>query len=191
MAFPETSNKFTLARDLALALGYIALTDGDTVIFSALGQTTTPRYSHPKSFAKARLALSKVEPEHAINLEQEIRAAVSRLKIPGKCFLISDFLIEQKQIFTSLDFLRARNFDIVLIQVLAPEELSLKLDSNAVVEDAETGEIVELGLDGSSGKEYAHLLADHLEKITHLLVPSNETVAEIVLKRLPLSGVLK
>jgi uncharacterized protein (DUF58 family) len=200
MGFPADQGKFILARDLALALGYIALTDGDTVTFSLLGQRNTPRFIGPRSLNKARKELLTAQPQGSFNMLNEVRAAVAGQKIPGKCFFVSDFLFSLDDQFATLDHLRARNFEISLLQVLAPSEIKLELEKGQLVVDAETGTEVELALDKSSREEYALSLAEHIESlerycykagIDHLLVSSDQPLADIVLGKLPEIGVLK
>ncbi|MCB0322199.1 MAG: DUF58 domain-containing protein [Bdellovibrionales bacterium] len=200
MGFPEHQQKFELARSLALALGYVALTDGDTVTFSLLGRLNSPRFVGPRAIARAQRILGEATPGGSFDLLTETRAAIARQRIPGKCFFISDFLGDLDGIFATFDYLRSKNFEIVALQVLAPSELTLELDATCLVVDAESGREVELSLDGSSAKEYAIKLADHIERleqfanrsgIDHLLIPSNQTVDEVVLSRLPEAGILK
>ena len=115
--------------------------------------------------------------------------------------MISDFLFDIEEQFASIDFLLARNFEVAAIQVLGPSELSLEMGSgDTIVVDSETGEEIELSLDGASGREYALTLSAHVQAleefcikrgVAHLLVSSDESVSEIVLNRLPHVGLLK
>lgn len=201
MAYPEGSGKFVTARDLALALGYVAMSDGDSVMFSILGRENTPRFRGARALSRAVKALASVEPEGSFNFVEEVRAALARQKIPGRCFLISDFMMPVEQTIAALDLLRGRNFDVSIIQVLAPEELRLDTaNTPPVVVDAETNETVELALSRASVQEYAALLAAHiaaLERycaksgISHVLVSSAEPVQDIVLTKFPAVGLLK
>jgi uncharacterized protein (DUF58 family) len=200
MAHPEGEGKFELARNLALALGYVALTDGDTVTFSLLGQRNSPRFVGARALPQAYTMLNSVQPGGSFDMLTEVRGAVARQRIPGKCFFISDFLVKIEDAVSTLDYLRARNFEIVVVQTLAPSELQLELSPNELVVDAETGEEIELNIDGSSAKEYALQLARHVEaleqycggaSITHLLVSSAQDFSELVLTKFPEAGILK
>lgn len=200
MAHPETEGKFTMARDLALALGYVALTDGDTVSFSLLGQRSSPRFTGPRALLRAQQYLRSAEPSGSFVLLDEVRAAIAHQRIPGKCFLVSDFLMDLEEIVETFDFLRSRNFEIVALQVLAPSELRLEFDPNELLLDAETGEEFELAIDSSSTKEYALMLSKHIEaieqyckgaNITHFLASSEQDCAELVLTKFPEVGILR
>ncbi len=199
MGYPQGERKFESARDLALSLGYVALTDGDSVIFSMLGQQNTPRYSGPKALSRAAKALYDVSPQGSFSLTSELRAAIARHRIPGKCFIISDFLYDLDALFEGLDLIRFKNFEIALVQVLAPSELKLDLEKSSLVVDAETGASLELSLGARSAQEYAMALATHVEAIeqysarygiTHVLTSSADEVADVVLTRFPEAGLL-
>ena len=200
MAYPEGEKKYEFARDLALSLGYVALTDGDSVTFSVLGHKNTPRYSGPKALSRAAKDLYDAEPKGSFALTTELRAAIARHRIPGKCFFISDFLYDIDELFAGLDVIRFKNFEISLVQVLAPSELKLDVDKNMLVVDAETGGSLELSLGSRSAQEYAVALAAHVEAIeqysarygiTHLLTSSADEVSDVVLTRFPEAGLLR
>ncbi len=200
MAHPAGTGKFKLARDIALALGYVALTDGDTVIFSMLGHGNSRKFSGAKAVTAAFRELSEAKPEGTFDFATEVGFALANQKIPGKCFLISDFLIPHEDQIRALDYLRGRNFDIAVVQVLDPEELKLAPEKYGIVTDSESGEQIELSLDRSSVAEYARVLADHIEKlerychmngIGYLLIKSVEEIEDVVLLKLPAVGILK
>lgn len=201
MAYPEGEGKFEISRDLALALGFVALSSGDSVTFTFPGQSPTPKYIGAQSLPRAVAALRKIKPQGTFELLQEVRKALSYLRNPGKCFFISDFLFDLEEQFRILDAIRGRNFEIALIQVLAPSELKLPQDSGELrVVDSETHDTIDLSLQASSRQEYASVLASHIEglerycqkaDIVHLLVSSNENIADVVLNRFPELGLLK
>jgi uncharacterized protein (DUF58 family) len=200
MAYPKDSGKFELAKNIALALGYVALTDGDAVTFSLLGKGNSPRFSGARSIARAVRSFEDAAPDGAIDLLTEVRAAVARLRMPGRCFLISDFLSDTASIISTLNFLRSRNFEISVLHILAPSELRLDLQGSIRVTDAESGEEIELNLNAESIKEYAIKLSEHVATlenfchstgIHHVLLSSDEQVSDIVLSKLPSVGILK
>lgn len=200
MALPEGEGKFEMARNLALSLGYVALTDGDLVTFDLIGQKESPRFRGPRAISRAHAFLHSVQPGGNIEFAAAVRAAVARQKAAGKAFVISDFLFDENEQIDALDALRYRNFDASVIQVLAPSELKLGFDAGSYqVIDAETGEEVEIALSSASRKEYAKILAEHIQMlehycqkhgIRHVLVSSDEDVADVVLSRLPALGLL-
>lgn len=195
MAFPEGEGKFDFARRLGLALGYVGLADGDSVMFGLLGKKVTPRYSGARALSRAWREVEQCEAGGSYSFMSEARAALSRVKLPGKCFLVSDYLAPHEDIFPALDFIRSRNFDLSLIQVLAPSEISLPSDTEAtVLVDAETGAEIEMPLDRQTQIEYSRSLARHIRAledyaaragIVHTLVSSGDNLSDFVLTRLP------
>jgi uncharacterized protein (DUF58 family) len=203
MAFPNTSgvspendnSKFNFARKLALALAYVALSDGDTVSIAILGRKLLPRYSNARSIGRLYQQLLSVAPAGQFQLEDEVRAALASLRLPGKCYFISDCLYDPPELFGALDLVKGRNFDLALIQTLAPEELTID-DSSAVswFVDSETSEELSLDIGKGSKVDYAKILASHVESIerycakgaiAHAVVSSAENVADVVLSKLP------
>ena len=200
MAHPHNSGKFELARNLALSLGYIALCDGDSVVFGVLGKKVSPKFIGQKALPRAIAALKAVAPDDKLNIVEAVRRAIAQQRLPAKCFFISDFMFDIKDQTEALDLLRSRNFDISVVQILAPTEINLDLEQSGVFVDSETGDILEVTLDRGAQKEYAVKLAEHVEAleqycrkagISHILVSSEEDLPNVVLTRFPAAGVLK
>ena len=200
----ETSPKFTFCRKLALALGYVALTDGDTVSFSVLGQgKNSQKFSSPKNLARAEKFLASASPSGNINFAKEIGVSVQRLKTPGKCFIISDFLCDVEEVIAGVKLLIGRNFEVVLFQLLDNLELNLNSEFTKVaskIADAETGEMIDVALDENSKREYIKVLANHIEQIEkfavksgvpHVLISTDENIEQVVLQRLSGLGLLR
>lgn len=205
MDFPKsatgTPNKLNAAKLITLALGYVALTDGDRVSFSFLGQKTTACYRGARALARASREFENIKPIGQINLKQAVTSAVAYQKIPGKCFVVSDFMFELDEIIQALEVLRARNFEISLVQILSPDEISLQLPlENLSVLDSETGEMVNLSMSQASKREYGELLADHIRsiedyalrsEIQHILVSSDSDIEQLLIYRFPEAGILR
>ncbi|MDR2337251.1 MAG: DUF58 domain-containing protein [Deltaproteobacteria bacterium] len=194
-------HKFAFCSKLALALGYVALTDGDTVTFSVLGQENSPKFINPRLIAKAENFLNKITPCGEIDLPLELGLAVQKLKTPGKCFVISDFLCNLEQIIAGIKLLVGKNFEVVLLQVLTPAELNLELNlTTTKVLDVESNAVIELALDEKSKREYLKILVDHIEQIEkfakksgvpHVLISTAEDIESVLLQRLPSLGLLR
>ena len=139
-------------------------------------------------------------PEGQTDLFEEVRKAVSQHRQVGRCFFISDFLFPIEAQSQTLDFLRARHFEISLVQVLAPGEISLNPTAGEIVVDAETGEELELVVDSTTEREYKRRLGSHIEAlenycrkngISHLVASSGEQIQDIVLTRFVEAGIVR
>lgn len=199
---PSPQNKFEVAKKLALALAYIAFSDGDTVSFSILGKHTTRKFRGTSSFGRALTELQKFQSMASeFSFLDSVRSTLAHLKTPGKCFFISDLLVEPEMTRQALDLIRARNFDLSVIQIMSPEEIQLDpaAFSNFLV-DAESGEGLSVEFGQASKREYAKVLAAHLQEIEgycrranipQLLVSSADPIDEIVLNQFPAVGLVR
>ena len=115
--------------------------------------------------------------------------------ISSICFFISDFLDEQGKIFEACDLIRGKNFDLSLLQILAPSEITPDFESNASrLVDIETGEELAIGLSPGLSFEYAKGLASHVQSLelyasryglSHVLISSADDFQQTLLTRLP------
>ncbi len=208
MNYPPSAsehNKLEFAKGIALALAYIALADGDTVRVIDLARIRSkkgmsPAYRNPKSLSRIVQFLKDAEPAQEVDISTAIRHAIAGQKLPGKCFLVSDFLYEEEKQIEVLDILRGKSFDVAAVRILSPEELSLAgVGSQSAVRDIETGEELEIGITPGLVKEYKRVLADHLaslerycarNRVEYILLSSDESLESAVLKKLPAVGIL-
>lgn len=167
MVFPKENSKLELAKNLALALGYVALQAGDAVRLTALGATSSPNFTSPRSFQKIVSFLNKQETKPEVDFVREVRKALAQAKTPGKCFVFSDFLFDSETIFSGLDLIRARNFEISVVQILSASEASLESGEGLKLIDSETSEELEFASSKDLEKEYARILSGHLAELEH------------------------
>lgn len=202
MASPalSTPDKLMFAKQLALALGYAALTDGDTVSYMLLGSGTVHKFSGARSLSQIARTLENSGQSRQVDMKRDILLAASQLKTPGKCFLISDFLYDTADATRAVNILNSRNFDVTLFQILSPEDISLSgLPDSSWISDSESGEKMMFTCDETARRTYASLLSQHVKSleeysarngIRHVLVSTAEKVDELVLSRLPELGLL-
>src|SRR5690606_32256074 len=105
-----------------------------------LGNNPTPKFSGHRALGRAVQKLSAIQPGGAVDIVREVGRMAALQRLPAKCFFISDFMFESALQFQALDILRGRNFDITVVQILAPAELNLQIDNTGLLVDAETGE---------------------------------------------------
>lgn len=164
MHHPDGAGKFAFAAYLALSIACIALSDGDVVQVYVLGGERSPKFRGIRALSRVKsFIFAHAQPErHAksVNLQKELMLAVAQQRLPGACFVFSDFLYSQETLSAGLDTLRSRNFELRLIRIAAEEELSLQVPDDAVLIDSETGEEFEVATDPESARQYALALAD-------------------------------
>ncbi len=201
MCTPADEGKWEMGRNLAIALSYIGLMEQDSVSLSALGELLTPSYYGGRAIHQLMLQVSKVNPGRNIDLQKEIALLATRLRHPGIAIFISDFLFPFENIERCFNTLRAKNLDITAIQLLSPSDiLPMRERSEATVVDSETGEQFSIGMDDVSRKEYQYLLQTHNQRLKNFLyqsrigyaqISSDQSLEDVVLKNLTLTGLLK
>ncbi len=200
MNFPAEQNKYEFAKRIALSLGFIAIANGDPVTFSLMGQRNTAKFQAMSSFSQAIKELMSSRTIKNFDYIQAIYAAIADQKIPGKCFLISDFLFDTDLQFKMLDILRAKNYEITVIQVLAPIELSLENINSQYLVDSETGESLEIDFNSTIKGQYQKLLTQHQgelvdyckeARISYIQLNTEEDFNTVVLRDFIKYGILK
>jgi len=159
---PEDEKKFHFARKLAAALGHIALTSGDKLIVSTVGQEDI--LSHPSLQLRGRGNtlrlfnwLEQIEPSGAADLAARLREYALAALRPGACVLISD-LFSPGGLREGLVALQGRGFETTVIQVLAPDEVEPVLAGDLRLVDCETGSAQDVTVDGAMRNLYRRRL---------------------------------
>ncbi len=148
-------NKFTYARRLAGALGYIALCGLDRVTvtaFSAAGRAVWPPH-RGKDQAMALLAfLGDLTADHPTALADSLRTWVPLASRPGPLLLISDLLDPTWR--EGLRALLQRPFEVTVLHLLSPDEVAPALGGDLRLVDVETGAFREMTLDALTLRRY-------------------------------------
>jgi uncharacterized protein (DUF58 family) len=160
-AWPDL-NKLRYALRLAGALGYIALLVGDqltvTVLHSDDQRTWGPHRGRTSvltlfEFLEATSATGQTQ------LTASLRNYALRARRPGLAFVLSD-LFSPGGHEAGLHTLLARGYEVVLLQLLSPDELDPPAGGDVKLIDIETGAAAELTLDASSLYLYRRRLSE-------------------------------
>jgi uncharacterized protein (DUF58 family) len=194
-------DKLTYARWLAAALGYLALGRGDLVSVGCLGQ-------HPRAVAGLRgrgravdllRLLDDAAPDGQLDLAACVRQVLleRRPRPGGLAVLLSDVL--GFTLTNTLDLLLAAGYDVVLVQILSPQELEPEPGGDLELVDAETAEVLQVGLSQAALADYHRRLAAFLGEtettcwqrgLRYLRVRTDEPLESVVLTRLREARVL-
>jgi uncharacterized protein (DUF58 family) len=150
-------SKLELARQLAAAMGYLALARGERAELLVAGEGLAA--AHPSSRGRAGLPallrrIDALEARGATNLAVAIEAAVRRASRPGYLLVASDFL-DPGPVLGAIARAAAAGHDVAIAHVVAPEELVPPHEGDLVLEDAETGALVEVTIDAAAIEAYA------------------------------------
>lgn len=170
-------NKFLVARQLAAAVGYMALAGSQRAqLFVARERDEAPESTStgveralPVRRGRGSLGnllreLEAAKPGGKANLARAVDVAIQRSSRPGVLVVLSDFF-DPGPVTTALTRARAAGHEVLLIQVLAEEELSPRIEGDSSLEDAETGDLVEVTIDARALEAYAARLAGLFEEL--------------------------
>ena len=122
----STVSKLDYARQAAACISRMLLRQRDAVGTAILNEQA-PQFLPPKQNAAHLQAilsmLQSAKPSHGGSLATQIRAMVPRMRRRGLFVLFSDCFGDLDELSTSLRIVRARGHDVVVMHVLAPEEI--------------------------------------------------------------------
>ena len=203
-----TPNKFDYARRLAAAMAYIALANTDKVTFTTLAVDT-----ENDSFLGAPSGTMRGKPgilrlmERLSSLKAagntDLNASLSRFAMrtarAGLVIVISD-LLSENGFEEGVKRLRYGKHDVVLIQALAPQELSPELLGDVRLIDMETSGGVEISANRQVLQAYARRLNAFIGEIqsfahkagcSYVLANTANSFEDLVLKQFRALGLAR
>jgi uncharacterized protein (DUF58 family) len=197
-------SKVRLGAQLAGALAFIALQNGDRVSLATchddgIGQRLDGLRAEGAAWTAWRL-LEQVTCEGATDLSGALAACARRMRGSGLSVVVSD-LFSPTGYQQGIDALLARRQDVVLIHVLAPDEMEPAADliGEWRLVDTEPVSAVEASITPGVLRAYRRLLqtftkeaADFCRRrgITYLQLRSDTPVTEVVLRTFRSIGVV-
>jgi len=197
MGFPDEKG-FTALR-LAAALGYLSVSNMDSVAFRLLSGRTCRelcgRVSGREAFFQAGSRLEEVQFHGDTDLGASIRSDTNPGGDDGVTYIISDLLTDSDW-RGAVDLLLSRRREVALIQVLSPEELNPTISGLHTLTDAEeTGgraARITLDVDRDALRAYQETVQGFLKEIRgfcasrdvpYLLINSSERVEDVLQTR--------
>ncbi len=183
--------KIDIARRLAAALGYMTLADAERAQVVVAGEGLLREHSPRRGrggLAGLLRSLDEIRTAGGTDLSRCIDSVVRRSSRPGLLAIFSDFF-DAGPLTTSLNRAAAAGHDVVLVQVLAAEEVEPTLEGDWTLEDAETGQLVEVTMDPAAIEAYALRLAGLCEELrawarsrgaTYVRVRNDESLEDAV-----------
>jgi len=179
MFTPSTDNKWQLARDIAIALAYVALIQQDNVHILAPGYFVSPPYFGARSIHHLSKELLALEFSEGRDFWKDVRQVINRIRFPGVAIVLSDFMYAEEETRWFFNLLRARNLDLSAIQVLGPNDIEPypNLESARFV-DSESGEEVEVTMSAELREDYGALLVEHNAKLKDFLASAQVSYSQ-------------
>jgi uncharacterized protein (DUF58 family) len=209
MAFGEP-RKFDFARQVAAAIGYVALSGFDRVTVipfpaaSARAENAQPSVQEmaargalrsvrgKKSTIQFFQNLSALTVGGSANLNEALRRGALEARQAGVAVVLSDFL-DPEGYESGLTALVGRGFQVDLVQILAPEELTPTTFGDLRLVDSETGGLQEVTFGRYRMKAYQQTVQNFLQRlreycqtrgINYFTASSNTPLEELLLKQL-------
>ena len=171
MDFGEPT-KFSQAKQLAAALGYIGLAGLDRVaihVFSNRARPVVPPTYGKAQFLRMSRALEAVNVGGQTDMATCLKYLITHSRQAGAAVIISDFL-DINSYTSSLKQLLARKFDLTLIQILADAEINPQLLGEWRLEDSETGTAKEITIDEGTHTDYKRRLDSYCSELRQFCV---------------------
>jgi uncharacterized protein (DUF58 family) len=120
-------SKFEYARAVAACLTRLVLRQSDSAGLAVLGKPMRnyiPPRSNPDHFQAMVKLLRQAAPTGETSLAENLTALARRIKRRGLIVLLSDCFDDLASLRQAMQFLRARGHEIILLHIMAPEELT-------------------------------------------------------------------
>ncbi len=196
-------NKLRFAKQAAAALGYVALHGLDRVTVTAFAPQgeAAPRFPARRGKAAAPALFDFLE-TLPLSPRTDLGSRLGRYAFQagrrGPALLFSDLLDPTWR--DGLHALAARGFEVTVLHILAPQERDPDLHGDLKLRDAESGETLELSIDGGALGRYRRTLAAWEREISafcqgrgilYLPVSSDTPLETLLFAHLAARGVVK
>ena len=138
-------SKFEYAACLAASLGYLMNRQRDSVGMTAFSDrivSALPPSSRPGHLRNLLVALDRLEIGSRTNVARPLHQLVESMTRRGLVVLISDLLDDPEAVIRGLKHFQYRGSDVLVFQVLDPDEIEFPFDRVTRFEDLETGDEV-------------------------------------------------
>jgi uncharacterized protein (DUF58 family) len=167
MGFGAGVSKFNYAKFLASAIVYLAHVQRDSaglIVFDDDVRNFIRPSARQGQLMRLLHGVDTAELGKRTNFARPFFELQQFLKRRGITVLISDFFEDPEKVIETVVPLRFRGNELVLFQVLDPDELEPKLGQAALLVDMETDDAIETSPEYARG-EYREKIQAHLEKM--------------------------
>jgi uncharacterized protein (DUF58 family) len=204
MAVPVRDDKLGVAKDVVLALAYVALAANDAVrvaSFAGTAARVSPVLRQRTSVAQVREALGGIDARGALALGEALASYARRHPVPGLAIVVSDFMMDPGEIERGVEALRTRRWEVLLLHVLGRGELEPAREfSRGVLADVESRATRPIELTAAVLARYGAVLDEHLRALEALAertrsvyarLVTDASLAELLTVELPRRGIIR
>ncbi len=208
MMYPEEDKKFDYAKDLVIALSYIALSSKNSVRLATMRNTDkitesrTPFFQQKENIFVISEFLKKIVPKGELDFVDYISKYIYEVKgRRGTVVVISDFMMKPEVYTRGFNYLRFKNFDIKVIQILGATELDpFGKKRRSQVVDVETNKKMNINFSEANRKKYKAAMEEHnqrlrrfcsMNRIVYSLAKTDVKFEDFILRELPRIGFIR
>jgi len=203
----STVSKFDYARTAAACLGRLLLKQRDSVGLSMQGDGKSvflPARTRSSHFQSVLQRLVQTQPAGAVGVEASLEMLAQRIKRRGMVLVFSDCFGEIDPLVKRLKHLRSRGNDVIVFQIVAPEEVTFNLRGDGEFIDLERA-MPSMEVDFARiRKAYKESFQNHMQRLDEELrmagcdrvvmttdQPLSDVLSEFLLRRQSLHGKAK
>jgi uncharacterized protein (DUF58 family) len=198
----EGKTKFDYARKLAGALCYVGLVRLDSICLQPFSDKLGDAFiasGGRHRFQPAANFLAALRAGGTTNFLEVSRSFISKYPQRGLAIVISDFL-DDGDCDRPLQYLSDFGHELILVQVWAPEDREPPWEGELELEDAETGQSVELAFDSDARAMYTTAFDEYAQALRNVALrnngryvglPTNVPVDEAIFGALMRSGAVE
>jgi uncharacterized protein (DUF58 family) len=145
MAYGARISKFEYAQCLAASLGYLMNRQRDAIGLTAFDEqivTMLPASARPGHLRALLVTLDRLRLGQKTNVSKPLHQLADSLTKRGMVVLISDLLDDPERVIRGLKHFQYRGTDVIVFQVLDPDETSFPFERATRFEDLETADEV-------------------------------------------------
>ena len=188
----KRQSKFFLAAKIAAALAYLMMAQNDKAALALFAQKVT-NYLAPggtrRHLHRMVTELERIRPALSTGIAGAVQECTALFKKRGRIVILSDFLDDTRGLFDALSQFVHRKFEILLLQIVDPDERICSSAFNAAkFVDLETAETVQVDPEEIRASYQAHMqrLIDDLAReadlrqIQHRLVDTQRPYLDAI-----------
>ena len=168
-------DKFHYAQRLAAALCYVGLVRLDSIALQPFSNKLHDAFTASGGrhrFTPAMIFLAGLQPSGQTNFLECSRQFCSKYPQRGLTLVISDFL-DDRDCEKPLQYLADFGHALILLQIWADEDRQPPWEGELEIEDAETGQKVELAFDSAARAQYTAAFDTHADLIRNVAERNN------------------
>jgi uncharacterized protein (DUF58 family) len=145
MSYGSRISKFEYAQCLAASLGYLMNRQRDAIGLTAFDEqivTMLPASARPGHLRALLVTLDRLRLGQKTNVSKPLHQLADSLTKRGMVVLISDLLDDPERVIRGLKHFQYRGTDVIVFQVLDPDETAFPFERATRFEDLETADEV-------------------------------------------------